>query len=226
MFFKSKLFWVSAVLIIWAVVVLFVIHHQTKQPSEPIKVYKDVEPYKKQQPSGPTIETKQIRHHTAKEMDTTDTNRANLSENASHDTNAFTGIDDASQGTSNQPKVDSVSADELKTEAAYIAQKVAELRPQITQVLQERKDMLDMIGDLAEFGMSYEEPYALRQQLQKEAAELRTTIFNLCREYTRYTMDSSPFQYGGEFHDLMEQNHIGISIEYMTLEEIKTLESR
>ena len=228
MLFKSKLFWISVVLISCAVIFFAVTYHRAKQPSEPIKVYKvpeDVGPHKIQRLSGRTTETKQIRQKTAEEVDTTDTKRANLSENTSHHTNAFTDTDE-SQGASNQPNADYVSADELKTEAeteaAYIAQK-AELRTKITQLLQERKDLFDQIYDLADFGDG--EPYALRLQLQKEAHALRRTIFDLCHEYIRYTMDDSPFQFGGEFYDLMKQNRMAITTEWATLEEIKELES-
>lgn len=231
MLFKSKWFWISAVLSICAVIFFALVHHQAKQPQKVIKVYKAVgpAPRKTPQPPADATVTGQTRHDTDPEMDTTDMPLADFSEDASHRTDGFTHTRDDFYDEPNHPDAADAPADDLNTdvaaeaEAAYVAQQVSELRIEISQALQERLDLFDQIFALADFGMEDEEPYALRQQLQKEAGELRKTIFNLCGEYIDYTMDDSPFQPGGEFYDLMEQNYIGISLEEVSLEEVKEL---
>lgn len=220
MLFKSKLFWISTALVICVMVFFAVTYYHAKQPSEPIIIYKDVvsEPREKQQFSEGATKTKQTRYDTADEMDTTDTNPTNLSENP------FTDTDDES----NDPITANGQADDLKIdteaeEAAYNARQAAKLRTKISNVLQERIDLYDMINDLADFGVEDTEPFVLRQQLQEEAEELRKNIFKLIDEYASYTMDDTPFQPGGEFSDLMEQNGIALESEELTLEEINNL---
>lgn len=230
MLFKSKRFWISAVFIVCAVVYFALMHHQAKQPQKVITVYevgKLVSHETLQLPADATV-AGETRYDTDTEVNTTEaTPQSDLSEDTSHRVNAFTDTRDESYDTSNQRAAADALADESKIDAAaeaeavYAAQQVVELYTEISQTLQERRDLFNLIFELAEFGDG--EPYALRQQLQKEAHELRKTIFKLCSEYISYTMDDSPFQPGGEFYDLMKQNRIGISVRKVRLEEVRRL---
>ena len=229
MLFKLKWLWISAVLSICAVIFFTLVRHQAKQPQKVI--YKAVEPVPRKTPQSPAdaTVTRQTRHDTDTEMDTTDTTLADFSEDASHRTDAFTHTHDDFYDESNHPDAADAPADDLNTdaaaeaEAAYAGQQIAELRIKIPQALRERCDLLDMIEELASFSQKEKELYELRQELQQEARDMRKTIFSMTRDYIRYTRDIADFQPGGEFYDLMEQNRIGISIEELTLEEVRGL---
>lgn len=94
-----------------------------------------------------------------------------------------------------------------------IEAKTVELRNRIHQALEERLDLLDLVDELAEFSREDKEIYLLRRQAFEETRELRKAIFTLCNLYIHYTQNDSQFQPGGDFYDLMVQNHIGVSIE-------------
>ena len=140
-----------------------------------------------------------------------------FSDSASDDTDVFTHtVNDFFENEQLSPEVGNVQADDFNTdveaeaEAAYAAQQIAELGIKISQALQERRDLLDMIEELAPFSRKEAELYELRQQLQQEAHDMRKTIFSMSADYIQYTGDITDFQPGGEFHALMRQNHIGI----------------
>ena len=218
---KSKLFWVSAVLVICVMVFFAVRYYHAKQPSEPIRIYKHVksEPRNKQQLSDGTTKTKKNHYNTAEEIVMTETNPTNLSESTIIDTHG-----DANNMITDPGQADGLKLDtETDEEADYNARQAAKLRTKISNVLQERIDLYDRINELADFGVEDTEPFALRQLLQEEAEELRKNIFKLIDEYASYTMDDTPFQSGGEFSDLMEQNGIALESEELTLEEIENL---
>ena len=93
------------------------------------------------------------------------------------------------------------------------SEKVAYLRQEIPRTLNLRLDMFKLNEELAEFRVKDPDLSSLRHQVHNESHQLRSTIFDLCHRYLRLTNDDSAFESGGEFHDLMKQNHIGISRE-------------
>ena len=92
-----------------------------------------------------------------------------------------------------------------------VAEKVAFLRQEIPRTLNLRLDMLKLFEELAEFNAGDPNLFLLRGQVHEESRTLMRTIFDLCHRYDRLTNDNSAFESGGEFHDLMKQNGIGIS---------------
>ncbi len=92
------------------------------------------------------------------------------------------------------------------------AEKVAFLRQEIPRTLNLRLDMFKLVEELAEFGVRDPDLSLLRDQVYEESRTLMRTIFDLCSRYTLLTNDNSAFESGGEFHDLMKQNGISISI--------------
>ena len=94
-----------------------------------------------------------------------------------------------------------------------VAEKVAYLRQEIPRTLNLRLDMLKLFEELAEFNAGDPNLFLLRGQVHEESRTLMRTIFDLCHRYDRLTNDNSAFESGGEFHDLMKQNGIGISRE-------------
>ena len=118
-------------------------------------------------------------------------------------------------GSSETPEAKVVSEPQEKRvfglTRSEIEAKTAELRKKIHQALEERLDLLDLVETLSEFSSEDEEIYLLARQTYEKTRELRKTIFTLRREYSYYSDgDISPFQPGGEFHDLFAQNHIGV----------------
>ena len=101
----------------------------------------------------------------------------------------------------------------LKPDAdSPVAEKVAFLRQEIPRTLNLRLDMFKLVEELAEFGVRDPDMSLLRDQVYEESRTLMRTIFDLCSRYNLLTDDDSAFESGGEFHDLMKQNGIGISI--------------
>ena len=94
-----------------------------------------------------------------------------------------------------------------------VAEKVAYLRQEIPRTLNLRLDMFKLFEELAEFNAGDPNLFLLRGQVHEESRTLMRTIFDLCHRYDRLTNDNSAFESGGEFHDLMKQNGIGISRE-------------
>ena len=94
---------------------------------------------------------------------------------------------------------------------APTAEKVAFLRQEIPRTLNLRLDMFKLVEELAEFYAKDPDLSLLRDQVYEESRTLMRTIFDLCHRYSRLTNDDSAFESGGEFHDLMKQNHISIS---------------
>ena len=93
------------------------------------------------------------------------------------------------------------------------AEKVAFLRQEIPRTLNLRLDMFKLIEELAEFGTRDPDISLLRDQVYEESRKLIWIISDLGHRYNRLTNDDSAFKSGGEFHDLMKQNGIGISSE-------------
>ncbi len=91
------------------------------------------------------------------------------------------------------------------------AEKVAFLRQEIPRTLNLRLDIFKLGEELAEFHAKDPDISLLRGQIYDESGTLMRTIFDLCHRYTRLTNDDAAFESGGEFHDLMKQNGIGIS---------------
>ena len=96
---------------------------------------------------------------------------------------------------------------------APTAEKVAFLRQEIPRTLNLRLDMFKLIEELAEFHAKDPDISLLRGQVYEESSKLMRTIFDLGGRYITLTRDDSAFESGGEFHDLMKQNHISISRE-------------
>ena len=100
----------------------------------------------------------------------------------------------------------------LKPESdAPKAEKVAFLRREIPRTLNLRLDMFKLVEELAEFHAKDPDISLLRDQAHEESRKLIWIVSNLGHRYTRLTDDESAFKSGGEFHDLMKQNGIGIS---------------
>ena len=91
------------------------------------------------------------------------------------------------------------------------AEKVAFLRQEIPRTLNLRLDIFKLGEELAEFHAKDPDISLLRGQIYDESGTLMRTIFDLCHRYTQLTNDDAAFESGGEFHDLMKQNGIGIS---------------
>ncbi|MCY3549504.1 MAG: RNA polymerase sigma factor [Candidatus Poribacteria bacterium] len=96
---------------------------------------------------------------------------------------------------------------------APTAEKIAFLRQEIPRTLNLRLDMLKLVEELAEFHAKDPDLSLLRGQVYEESRKLIWIISNLGHRYNRLTNDDSAFESGGEFHDLMKQNGIGISRE-------------
>ena len=90
-------------------------------------------------------------------------------------------------------------------------EKVAFLRQEIPRTLNLRLDMFKLVEELAEFYAKDPDLSLLRDQVHEESRKLIWIISNLGHRYIRLTDDESAFESGGEFHDLMKQNHISIS---------------
>ncbi|MCG9131694.1 RNA polymerase sigma factor [Candidatus Poribacteria bacterium] len=91
------------------------------------------------------------------------------------------------------------------------AEKVAYLRQEIPRTLNLRLDMLKLFEELAEFYAKDPNLSLLRDQVHEESRKLIWITSNLGHRYILLTNDESAFESGGEFYDLMRQNHIGIS---------------
>ncbi len=95
------------------------------------------------------------------------------------------------------------------------AEKVAYLRQEIPRTLNLRLDMFklkdELKEELAEFHAKDPDLSLLMHQVHEASYQLMRTIFDLCHRYSQLTNDDSAFESGGEFHDLMKQNGIGIS---------------
>ena len=91
------------------------------------------------------------------------------------------------------------------------AEKIAFLRQEIPRTLNLRLDMFKLVEELAEFRTKDPDISLLRDQVYDESRKLIWIISNLGHRYNRLTNDDSAFKSGGEFHDLMKQNGIGIS---------------
>lgn len=95
-------------------------------------------------------------------------------------------------------------------EAAYATQRLAEIRIELPQLLQDRLDLLERVEELAPSNGAPPELSPLRDKLDEEAVLLRSTIFELGNDYIMYSEgDFSPFQPGGEFYELLQLNHMG-----------------
>ena len=102
----------------------------------------------------------------------------------------------------------------LKPElGAPTAEKVAYLRQEIPRILKHRLDLDKLNVELAEFYGKDPDLTLLRSQVYEESSKLLRTISDLGGRYITLTRDDSAFKSGGEFHDLMKQNHISISRE-------------
>ena len=91
------------------------------------------------------------------------------------------------------------------------AEKIAYLCQEIPRTLNLRLDMFKLKEELAEFQAKDPDLSLLRGQVYEESYQLMRTIFDLCHRYSQLTNDDSAFESGGEFYDLMKQNHISIS---------------
>lgn len=102
----------------------------------------------------------------------------------------------------------------LKPESdAPKAEKIAFLRQEIPRTLNLRLDMLKLVEELAEFHAKDPDLSLPRDQAYEKSRKLIWIISNLGHRHNRLTNDDSAFKSGGEFHDLMKQNGIGISRE-------------
>ena len=72
--------------------------------------------------------------------------------------------------------------------------------------------MLKLVEELAEFHAKDPDLSLLTDQAYDESRKLIWIISDLGHLYNRLTNDESAFKSGGEFHDLMKQNGIGIGI--------------
>ena len=222
MCFKSRWFWISAVFSVCAAIFFGIVVYQLKQPPEVIRVYKVVKPVQRVTPqsSEGTSISGTTSHETGEMGTTAEAAGADFLDDASHQMDEFTHIsDDVFVDELPAPEIVEAETDNLNTdsaiqaEEALAAQKVAELRLEIPQLLQERLDLQALLDDkeLAEFAREDEEIYLLRRQVSEETVKLRKTIFDLSHEYIRYSDgDLSPFQPGGDFYDLFVQNHMGV----------------
>ena len=218
--FKSRWFWICVVFSVCAAVFFGIAIHQAKQPPEVIKVYKVVKSVQRVTPqSSEDSSIAGTISHETEEMGTfAETAGADFLDDASHHTDEFTHIsDDFFVDELPAPEIADAQVDDLNTdsatqaEGALATQKLAELRIEIPQHLQERLDLLDLVEELAEFAREDEEIDLIRRQTFDETVQLRTTIFDLSHEYIRYSDgDLSPFQPGGDFYDLFVQNHMGV----------------
>ena len=91
------------------------------------------------------------------------------------------------------------------------AKKIAFLRQEIPRTLNLRLDMLKLVEELAEFHTKDPDLSLLTDQVYDESRKLIWIISDLGHRHNRLTNDESAFKSGGEFHDLMKQNGIGIS---------------
>jgi len=218
MLLKSKWFWTSAVLILCAAIYFAFMHPQTNQPQKVIRIYKPIDIGQRdtsQAPENRPAPTPVSDEGVEKSTPAADVESADISADTAHRTNTFADTANESPETEQpRPGTEEAPVEEVNTyaateaEAARAAEKIAELRIEIRQALQDRSDLWDLIYDLAEFGEG--EPYELRKQLVKEVRELRKTIITMCGEYMGYTLSSADFGPGGEFYDLMKKNHMGI----------------
>ena len=220
--FKSRWFWISAVFIVCAAVFFGIAIHQAKQPPEVIKVYEVVKPVRSVTPQS--SERASISGTTSPETGEKGTSDedagSDFLDDASYQMDEDAHIsDDFFVDELLAPEVVEAEPDDLTTdsatqaEAAYAAQRIADLRIEIPQQLQERIDLMDLLDDkeLAEISWEDEDIYLLRRQVFEDTIKLRTAIFDLSHEYLRYSDgDLSPFQPGGDFYDLFVQNHLGI----------------
>lgn len=221
--FKSKWFWICAVLSVCALIFFGLVVHQANQRQEIIKVYKATMPSQSVTPHTPEessvpVPTRPAPHDAATKMDIfDDTAIVDFSDSALDDTDAFTHTaDDFFADESYHLDSDDAAAPELDTDTAPAAgepdatQRLAKIRIEIPQALQERLDVLDLVEALAPSNGAAPELAPLREELRQESRDIRTSIFYLISDYFRYTNDISPFKPGGEFYDLMCQNNIGV----------------
>ena len=196
--------------------------YQAKQPPEVIKVYEVVKPVRSVTPQlseGPSLSGTTSPETGAKGTfdeaagsDFLDDTSYQMDEDAHISDDVF--VDELLAPEVVEAETDDLNTDSAtQAEEAYAAQKVAELRIEIPQQLQERIDLMDLLDDkeLAEISWEDEEIYLLRRQVFEDTVKLRQTIFDLSHEYLRYSDgDYSPFQPGGDFYDLFVQNHMGV----------------
>lgn len=157
MLFKSKLFWISVILVFWAVAFIAVKYYYDKQYSEPIVIYNSIksEPRKKQHLSEVATEKTHYKSEektatidTVKEMDMTDTDATDLSENTLTATHDESNHRNTAIGQSDNLESEAKNDTTTETSATYNAQHVADLRTRISNVLQERIDLNGLIYEL------------------------------------------------------------------------------
>ena len=152
----------------------------------------------------------------AAEIDTNvNTSGEDFSDDASYNSDEFTdNFDELFADEQRHPNAADAPApvSDADAQAGYVAQQLEELRMEIPQRLVERLELLDFVEEHAEVTWEDdEEIYLLTRQAYEETHELRRAIFNLSRQYLRYSDgDFSPFKPGGEFYNLLEQNHMGV----------------
>lgn len=217
MLLKSKWFWICTGLCVCVGIFLGVIRYKAKQQQEVQKIYKvvDIVPTKTRQSAADTTAAEQVSNELENDPETervssdidawdlfqdTETDNAHGLPQPSDDSFA----DENFSSPDTDSEADDFDAD-IEAALAYAEQRLPELRIEIPKLLRERLEVEDRIEEL--------EPSPLRDELFEKKRQLQDTIFGLCSEYTMYSFgDSSPFQPGGEFYQLLRQNGMGVSV--------------
>ena len=135
MLFKSKVFWICAVLTVCAAIFFGVMVHRANQPQEVIKVYKTVEFTPRKTPQHPADNdiAGQIPHDAATGVDTTDTTIVNFTDDETHNmdtstrtTNDFWVDEPTAVDTTDALEIAELNA-AAQAETEYIAQQLTEL---------------------------------------------------------------------------------------------------
>ena len=219
---KSKWFWICTGLSICIVIFLAVVIHRANQRQAVIKVYKAVDPAPPVTPLSPgdtPVSDTHTQTNTPGIYTRDKTSNKGVSDNFSEGTTSSTDVptdNDFSADEHRSLEAGAVEVDDFYTDAAtaseasYATQRLAELRIEIPQRLQERLDLLELVEELAPSNGGPPELSPLRDKLDEEAVQLRRTIFELGNDYIMYSEgDFSPFQPGGEFYELLQLNHMG-----------------
>ena len=87
-------------------------------------------------------------------------------------------------------------------------EKLTALHRVYPRVLERRLAALELNEVLAKFAMEDSEMFLLTNQAHELANNLLHSTFRYNGEYARFTRDLSAYEPGGDFYELMEQNHI------------------
>ena len=212
---KSKFFWICTIFTVCAAIFLGVVVHRANQPLPVIKVYKAVELPQRRTPEVPAeplmsdsasaetapVDWRRRDFSQFPETDTTDTFTQDALPPADVDPTTVSHLN---------TEVDAVADAETDAVASFAAERLAEIRIQLPQLLQDRLDLLDRVEELAPSNGAPPELSPVRDKLDEESVQLRRTIFELGNDYLTYSEgDFSPFQPGGEFYELLRLNHMG-----------------